>query len=420
MTLFRWRPGVNAPHTEGKAFPRTIILQAILEADAEVNAPPSPWQGTSAAVAAVRSRNVELTKSLLQRGLDPNSHLDVRAALGQAVFQGSVELVSLLIEAGADLNKYCDTGGYYDTMTAIQVAAVEERIQIARRLLDAGADFSTPSNRPLALQYAVKSNCTELVQLLLAKGADPNAYAAAHKYSKTALEEAMRGFSVNVDIVKALIDAGADANNMNRPDAARPLVRAAAEGNVQVVHLLLKAGACTHSTSEDKETALQAAVGSRNVDLIQILIDAGADVNAPAGPMRGRTALQIAAEESNIQIVKLLLSHGADVNAPAGHSHGITALQGAMMHGNLKIVLMLLKAEAQVNTPPASKEGRMALDAAAEHGRLDIVSLLLKNDDDAEAIEIRCKRAARFAASNGRHVIAKILREYKTGQGFSG
>ena len=103
--------------------------------------------------------------------------------------------------------------------------------------------------------------------------------------------------------------------------------------------------------------------------------------------------------------MKLLLSHGADVNAPAGHLHGITASQGAMLDGNLKFVLMLLQAAAQVNAPPASKEGSF---------------LLLKNDDDAEAIELRCKRAARFAAINGHHVIAKTLREYKTGQYLSG
>ena len=43
----------------------------------------------------------------------------------------------------------------------------------------------------------------------------------------------------------------------------------------------------------------------------------------------------------------------------------------------------------------------MALDAAAEHGRVDIVLLLLQNDDGAEAIDLRCKRAAKLAASNG-------------------
>lgn len=57
----------------------------------------------------------------------------------------------------------------------------------------------------------------------------------------------------------------------------------------------------------------------------------------------------------------------------------------------------------------------MALDAAAESGRLEIVLLLLKNDDDPEGIDIRCERAAKLAASNGQCVIARIIREYKTG-----
>ena len=78
------------------------------------------------------------------------------------------------------------------------------------------------------------------------------------------------------------------------------------------------------------------------------------------------------------------------------------------------MVVMLLEAGAHVNAPPATECGRMALDVAAIHGRLDIVVLLLKNDDDAEGINVRCKRAAELAASNGHLVIARILREHCT------
>jgi ankyrin repeat protein len=145
------------------------------------------------------------------------------------------------------------------------------------------------------------------------------------------------------------------------------------------------------------------------------LLDAGADVNASAGTVYRRTALQAAAEDRNTDILELLLSHGADVDALAGPPDGIKALQGAAMAGRLKNVLILLKAGAQINAPPASSEGRMALDAAAESGRLDIVLLLLKNDDEPQDIDIRCERAAKLVASNGQCVIARILREHKTG-----
>lgn len=235
------------------------------------------------------------------------------------------------------------------------------------------------------------------------------------EHPTTALQHALSGRYININIVSALIEAGADANEIARPHGIRPLRHAAAKGSVEAVQILLNAGACTILTSEDKDTALQAAVATQNADLIQILLDSGADVNAPAGTVYRRTALQAAAEDRNTKILELLLSHGADVNAPAGRPDGITALQGAAMAGRLKNVLILLKAGAQINAPPASSEGRMALGAAAESGRLVIVLLLLKNDDDPEGVDIRCERAAKLAASNCQCVIARILREHKTG-----
>lgn len=245
----------------------------------------------------------------------------------------------------------------------------------------------------------------------------------------------MTPLQINIYIVIALIDAGADVNKINYLNQGHlvvsfvPLVHAATRGNLEIVQLLLKAGASIDLRSKDGEkdgeTALQAAIQTRKFDLVQTLIDAGANINAPAGnaPARSwqpRTALQRAAEQSNLQIVELLLSHGADVNAPAGHPYGITALQGAMLKGNLKIVLMLLKAGARINAPGAIGGGRTALEAAAEHGRLDIVHLLLQNDDEPEAIEHRCKLAAEFAADNGHQVIARILRKHRAVQGYSG
>jgi ankyrin repeat protein len=290
---------------------------------------------------------------------------------------------------------------------------------IARILLDAGAGFGTPSHRPYlrtVMKCAVIGNCITLVQLPIAKGVNPDARAPDVDNSLTALEEASSRWPINIEILSALIDAGADVNKIACSKASLPLLLAAAKGNVEAVQLLLRAGACPNLISEDQETVRQVATRTWNVGLIELLLDAGADVNAPAGPRFSRAALQSAAEGNNIDILKLLLSHGADVNAPAGHSYGIAALHGAVITGNLKIVLTLLKAGAQINAPPAEREGRMALQAAAEHGRLNIAVPLLKNDDDdeSEAIDLRCKRAAKLAAANGHYLIARILREHKT------
>ena len=62
--------------------------------------------------------------------------------------------------------------------------------------------------------------------------------------------------------------------------------------------------------------------------VVQILLEAGADVNAPASS-EGRMVLQAAATTSDIELVRTLLEIGADVNAPAGEEKGRTALQAA-------------------------------------------------------------------------------------------
>ena len=394
----------------------TTIIRALLEAGADVNAPPSPREGVSTLEAAVRTKRPELIRSLILRGLDPNSYLKSNSAIMEAVYQESTEILLLLIKAGADINVPCrNDRRSFKVNTALEAAASMGSKPITKFLLDAGAELDDDAHQlgsQNSLHRAVASNSTELVQLLLSRGANPNTHSENISESSTALEEALSRCFINVDMISILLDAGADANRVVHPCAHRPLRQAAARGCLEAVHMLLKAGARSNLTSEDKVTVLQAAVASRNVDLIKVLIDAGADINAPAGPVRGRTALQTAAELGDIHIVKFLLSHNADLNAPAAHSYGVTALQGAVIGGFLKIVLMLLKAGAEINAPSANVEGRMALDVAAEHGRLDIVLLLLKNDDDAEAIGLRCKRAAKLAASNGHHVIMRILKQH--------
>ena len=79
---------------------------------------------------------------------------------------------------------------------------------------------------------------------------------------------------------------------------------------------------------------------------MKLLIDNGADVNAPAAKRGGATALQFAAIKGFIPIARQLLQLGADVNAPASIVYGRTVLEGAAEHGRLDMVALLLAAGA--------------------------------------------------------------------------
>ena len=390
---------------------RDIILVALFDAGADMNAPSSAWGGMTTLVAAAKTGRSDLVRWCLLSGADPNISAGGTTALGAAVFRGSDKIVTLVIEGGADVNAYCEMkcGAHeYNLWTALHVAAWRGTVEIANLLLDAGAKMNMPlphSRSMTALQSAIAGNSVTMVQFLLSKGADPHLWGLRF----LRLGEARFHSFVHMEILNALAVAGVDFNRIADLYGLRFAKR--------VIQKSLDSGALTHWTAEQKGHLLQAASERGYTDLMQQMLDTGADVNTPASAdYKGMTALQCASKHGDIDIVTLLLSYGAEVNAPAGSLAGITALQGAALNGNLKIVLTLLQAGAEINAAPAVEKGRTALQAAAEHGRLDIVSLLLENDHDTEGMELRCERAARSAEREGHKVIARILRERKTGQ----
>lgn len=124
-------------------------------------------------------------------------------------------------------------------------------------------------------------------------------------------------------------------------------------------------------------TALQLAVrGKDNLAFVDLLLENGADVNAPAPEPQGRTALQAAVEFGDRNVIELLLNHRANVNA-APSSEGVTAMQAAAWRGDTLLVAKLIQRGADVNAPAAAEYGQTALQAAVRKGHLGTVDLLL-------------------------------------------
>ncbi|PCD38699.1 hypothetical protein AU210_007164 [Fusarium oxysporum f. sp. radicis-cucumerinum] len=157
---------------------------------------------------------------------------------------------------------------------------------------------------------------------------------------------------------------------------------ASAGGHIQVVERLLEAGADVNAaaTVSEGRTALQAASEGGHIQVVDRLLEAGANVNTAAAKYRGRTALQAASEGGYIQVVERLLEAGADVNAAAAAKYGgRTALQAASAGGYIQVVERLLEAGADVNAAAAAKYGgRTALQAASAGGYIQVVERLLE------------------------------------------
>ncbi|KAH8162560.1 hypothetical protein CIB48_g5668 [Xylaria polymorpha] len=156
---------------------------------------------------------------------------------------------------------------------------------------------------------------------------------------------------------------------------------------------------------------LALAAKQGNIELVRVLLHAGANVNY--SPDGGYTALQVAASEGHFDVVKFLINKGAVLNPPTPLETGATVLELAAGNGYLSIVRLLIEAGADINAPPALFNGRTALEIAAENGRLDTVQLLLgKGVKLEDEMRIYYVRSVGFAIREGHYAIADHLKQY--------
>lgn len=136
--------------------------------------------------------------------------------------------------------------------------------------------------------------------------------------------------------------------NENRGRHGTPLHAASLNGNVDIARLLIERGADIDAPGKEYYgTPLHAAALNGNIDIVRLLIDEGADIDAP-GTMRYGTPLFEAAFSGNIKIVRLLIDKGADINALGEEYYG-TALHGAALNGHEAILELLNDEGADVN-----------------------------------------------------------------------
>ncbi|RAK92212.1 ankyrin [Aspergillus costaricaensis CBS 115574] len=163
-------------------------------------------------------------------------------------------------------------------------------------------------------------------------------------------------------------------------------------------------------------TPLQAAVKNQLVSIVQCLVkNPQTNIDYLGEGAGRRTALQHAVNNGNMDLINFLLDHGANVNSTPSEDGGATALQIAAIQGYLGIARKLIDLDADVNAAPARRNGRTALEGAAEHGRIDILRLLL--DEGASLVgndgERQYRRAVELAEKNGHMAAAKLLKSFK-------
>ncbi|OBT97930.2 hypothetical protein VE01_03949 [Pseudogymnoascus verrucosus] len=323
---------------------------------------------------AIKDQELHWARTILFSHLrDTKSESMLSFALAQTLklhSSASFDIVRMLLNFGADPNTLLDYGvdlkrrlytDFWAKESAIDRAAeMNNGLQLLKILLEAGAKADTDvlfGAQYSPVQSAVKRNDKAAARVLLDYGSNPNSVSIGGKYKSD--------------------------------DYRMPLQIAVHNGDVEMIRILLRYKANANGTFIDDEET--------NSDIC-------VEYHIP------RTPLQEASLDGSKEIIDLLLEHGADVNSPPTTGSGATALQYAAMQGFLGIAHLLLEHEADVNAAAAETDGRTALEGAAEHGRLDMVQLLLNAGanvfGDGQA---QYENAIRRASGNGHHAIRRML-----------
>jgi ankyrin repeat protein len=319
-----------------------LLLKKRAKVDAREN-----WGGQTALMWAAAQGHAEMVKLLIKHGADVNARATVHewsrrvtaegrpkdmnrgglTPLLYAAREGHIEVAKALLAGGADIDLPEPDGA-----TPLVIALMNLRWDFAKFLIEAGAnvnDWDLYGQTPLYVAVDMntlpiggrvdlpsedRTSGIEVIELLLKSGANPNAQLKLRPPYRNAV------FDRNAD---EMLTTG-----------ATPLMRAAKAADIPAIELLLKHGALVDLPNKDGLTPLACAAGAGRstgatrgrlateediVATVQVLLKAGADVNAKT--RSGETALHGAALRGWNNLVQVLVDAGAELDAPA------TALQ---------------------------------------------------------------------------------------------
>ncbi|KAK3390052.1 ankyrin repeat-containing domain protein [Podospora didyma] len=321
---------------------------------------------TSALVRAAAAGKDNVIEALFELGVPSGPTQEVSHALVAAAWRNRESTVRLLFAKGADVN---DTGQPLELRnwcTPLEMAATSGHLEMVNTLLELGADVQKSHDglHGTALTAAVDSKCRslEVIEALLNAGADPNQVTLEDSDSYGyPLLHAIQWSDANV--TRLLLDKGADVNTQHET-LYTPVHMAAVYEETTIIDLLLERGGDVNLVSTPKDlmssindvatieecsiTALQKAAWHGNDGVIHKLVDKGAAlaiVGVDDAPFI--SALQVAAYMGHVSTVKTLLELGADVSDKGGYFG--TALQAAVSQGHVEVSRALLEAGATAN-----------------------------------------------------------------------
>ena len=397
----------SAPVADAAMAGNKDAVRALLKQAADVNA--AQGDGMTALHWAAMKDDAELVQTLLFAGANvrATTRIGSYTPLILAAKSGSSSAIAPLLKSGADANSATSNG-----TTVLMLAAASGNTDAVKRLVDGGANVNAkePVRGLTPAMFAAASNRAAVIALLAASGADLKATSkvtdlAALSKDPAALRDITfgnpsppgeppaggrngpapqapggrggrgggtagvdRNYQLNelvaaqggltplllaareghVDSVRALLDAGADVNQMSAGDKTSPLLIATINGHFDLAKLLLDKGADVKAAADNNATPLYAALNvewapkalypqpraqmnqkTTHLELMKALLDKGADPNIRLNKKvwysgysfdlsgvdeTGATPFWRAAYASDVDAMQLLVAYGADPN----------------------------------------------------------------------------------------------------------
>jgi ankyrin repeat protein len=387
------------------------LLEAILKGDrsavrallqSRVDVDTAQADGSTALIMAADLNDLDVAALLVRARANVNAANEYGAtALFVACSNGNVAMITLLLDAKANPNAALLSGE-----TPLMTAVDNGHIDAVRTLLEHGADVNVKesSGGQTALMWAVANRDPDMVKLLVEHRADAR---ARSKGDFTPLLFAAQQGAVEAG--RALLRAGADANESRSKDRLTALMIAAAGGSTEFSALLLENGADPNLSDANGYTALHyAALDTEAADVVQTLLGRQANPNARTTrdsranttsgvSLKGATPLFLAASRGNVAAARALLAGGADPFVPTDER--TAPLQVATWGGDpyfrdwtdeekknlFEVSKLLVEAGSDVNA--AGEHGWTALHGAAYKGVDAVVQFLVDHGARTEVFD---------------------------------
>jgi ankyrin len=436
-------------------------VHALFSSSADINAAGS--DGSPALHWLVQRDDLSGAQALLAAGADPNlaSRYNV-TPLHLAASNGNADMIRLLIEAGAEPNRPDAIGE-----TMLMAATARGIPEAVETLLELGATVDQRDSyyEQTALMFAARAGFTDIARLLMQAGADIEARTRLDDEPDWILPNSRPGFSFGIGIIRGglpvdrgmrpfrrggmtpllyaarhghtataelLLDAGADIGGVEA-NAITPLLMAISNNQSAMAHLLIDRGAAVDAQDWYGRSPLWSAVNVRNLylhndtfehhvdrervfDVIRVLLTRGADPNPrtkESPPVRehllsvtgtlewvdftGQTPFLAAALAGDVDVMRLLLEHGADPHiATFGGTTALMAASGINWVVSqtytesperlLEAVKLCVELGMDVNA--VNSMGLTAVFGAANRGSDDIIEYLLSEGAELELVDM--------------------------------